>query len=89
MPWLSAELSGLGRTVHPSVANFILVEFPGPANARSGAEAARAHLSSRGVITREMDGYGLPDCRRIASGLAEDMRAVVAACAEFLSLSED
>lgn len=79
LPWLSAELAGLGLTVHPSVANFILVEFPGK------AAAARAHLLSRGIITREMDGYSLPDCLRITIGLEEDLRAVVAACAEFLA----
>ena len=82
LPWLTAELRGLGLTVHPSVANFILVDFPG------NAEAARGHLLSHGVIAREMDGYGLPNALRIAIGLEEDMRAVVAAVAEFLALSE-
>ena len=83
LPWLGAELAGLGLTVHPSVANFILVEFAGA----DTAAAARAHLSSRGIITREMDGYGLPRCLRIAIGLEEDMRAVVAAMAEFIARS--
>lgn len=82
LPWLSAELSGLGLTVHPSVANFILVEFPGK------AEAARAHLLSRGIIVREMDGYGLANALRIAIGLEEDMRAVVAAVEEFIAQGE-
>lgn len=79
LPWLTTALTELGLTVHPSVANFILVEFPG------AATAARNHLLDHGLITREMDGYGLPDCLRIAIGLEEDMRAVVAACAEFLA----
>ncbi len=82
LPWLTAELTGLGLTVHPSVANFVLVEFPGK------ADAARAHLLRHGVITREMGGYGLPDALRIAIGLEEDMRAVVAACTEFTAGDE-
>ena len=61
-------------------ANFILVDF-------SDADAARAHLMSRGVIAREMGGYGLPNSLRIGIGLEEDMHAVVDACAEFLALS--
>ncbi len=81
LPWLSAELGGLGLTVHPSVANFILVDF-------SDADAAHAHLMSRGVIAREMGGYGLPNSLRIGIGLEEDMRAVVDACAEFLAPGE-
>jgi histidinol-phosphate aminotransferase len=88
LPWLTAELSALGLTVHPSVANFILVEFPESIQGQGGADAARAHLSNHGVIAREMGGYGLPNCLRIAIGLEEDMRAVVAAVAEFQSLNE-
>lgn len=94
LPWLATELRALGLVVHPSVANFILVEFPEssngpePSKGQGGAIAALAHLSSHGVIARDMGGYGLPDCLRIGIGTEQDMRAVVAACAEFLSLSE-
>ena len=78
LPWLADELSGLGLTVHPSVANFLLVEF-------GDAGAAHAHLLTQGVITREMGGYGLPNALRIGIGLEEDMRAVVAACAQIVA----
>ena len=85
LPWLSAELSGLGLTVHPSAANFVLVRIPtdGRRNANR-ADAAHAHLLRHGVIARQMGGYGLPDCLRIGVGLEEDMRAVVAALADFM-----
>ena len=86
LPWLTTELAKLGLTVYPSVANFVLVSFPARAgrNTRT-ADAADAWLLDRGLVTREMGAYDLPDCLRIAIGLEDDMRALVAALAEFMS----
>lgn len=78
--WLTAQLQNLGYRVHPSVANFVLVQFSG--GARS-AEAADQFLTSRGIIARQVGKYGLPDCLRITVGLETEMRAVVAALADF------
>ncbi len=82
LPWISAELAGLGLTVNPSVANFVLIRFP--AEPDRNADAANAHLMRRGIIPRTMGAYHLPDCLRISVGLDEDMRAVVAALGEFM-----
>jgi histidinol-phosphate aminotransferase len=81
-PWLARELGALGLTVNPSVANFIIVRFPGT----SGKSAADAFefLKSRGILTRKIAGYQLPDWLRISIGTEEEMRAVVQACADFL-----
>lgn len=77
--WLTQELSGMGLTVHPSIANFVLVEF-----APGRAEAARLHLKSKGILVRQMGRYGLPECLRITIGLEHEMRAVAAELRNFL-----
>ncbi len=65
-----------GYRVHPSVGNFLLVEF-------ADADAADAFLKSRGLIMRKMGGYGLPHCLRITIGSEAETRATAAALAEF------
>lgn len=79
--WLAREIGRLGLKVHPSVCNFLLVEFPNEPG--RNAEAANAHLLERGIIVRPVAKYGLPDCLRISIGLEEEVRAVAAALAEF------
>lgn len=81
LKWLGAELAGLGLKVHPSIGNFILVEF---AKEKYTAAAANKFLMERGLIVREVANYGLPDCLRISVGLEEDNQAVVVALKEFL-----
>jgi histidinol-phosphate aminotransferase len=80
LPWLTTTLGGLGVTAHPSVGNFVLAQF---ADARS-AEAAYKFLLSRGIITRLMGSYDLPDCLRISVGLEREMRALADALGEHL-----
>jgi histidinol-phosphate aminotransferase len=80
-PWLERELAALGLTVTPSVANFVLVHLGA---APRDANAAFAFLQSRGILTRKMGAYGLPEHIRITVGLEEEMRAVVAALGDFL-----
>ncbi|GJD91733.1 Histidinol-phosphate aminotransferase [Methylobacterium hispanicum] len=63
---LTEEVRALGLAVTPSVANFVLVHFP-DAPGRSAA-AADAFLTGRGVITRRVAAYGLPDCLRVTVG---------------------
>jgi histidinol-phosphate aminotransferase len=73
--WLAAELARQGHVVHQSVGNFLLVEF-------ADADAADAHLKSRGLIMRRMASYGLPHCLRITIGTEAEMRATAAALGE-------
>jgi histidinol-phosphate aminotransferase len=83
--WLAGRLTEMRLTVHPSIANFLLVSF---ANASSdgnqAAESARQFLKARGILVRQMGGYGLPHCLRISIGTEEEMRAVADAVAAFL-----
>ena len=83
LPWLAGQLGALGLTVHPSIANFLLVEFD-----RDGsrtAAAASAWLEDRGILARPMAAYGLPQCLRISVGLEAENHAVVATLGELMA----
>jgi histidinol-phosphate aminotransferase len=82
LAWLTAQLTGLGLQVTPSVGNFLLVHFP--TDAKRTAAKADAFLTSRGIILRRMEGYGLPGALRLTVGSAEANRAVVSCLKEFL-----
>jgi histidinol-phosphate aminotransferase len=81
--WLKDQLTAIGLEVVPSVANFLLVRFPGQAG--KDAKSADAFLSSRGIIVRAMNAYGLPDCLRITIGLEDDNLAVLRTLTAFMA----
>jgi histidinol-phosphate aminotransferase len=85
LDWLTSEIRGLGLAVTPSVANFVLVHFPGdgPGDDRGGATAAEEFLAERGVIVRRVASYNLPNALRITIGSEEANHAVVAALRDF------
>jgi histidinol-phosphate aminotransferase len=83
LPWLSERLAALGLPLTPSVGNFVLPRFPD--EPRRNADAAFAFLQSRGILTRQMGGYGLPRHLRITIGTGEEMEIVAAALAEFMA----
>src|SRR3981081_422997 len=85
LPWLSERLQAIGLELTPSVGNFVLARFPDAP--RHNADAAFAFLHSRGILTRQMGGYGLPKRLRITIGTGEEMEAVAAALAEFMAAS--
>ncbi|MER2268631.1 pyridoxal phosphate-dependent aminotransferase, partial [Methylobacterium oxalidis] len=82
LPRLTEAVRGLGLTVTPSVGNFILVHFPDGAG--RDAAAADAFLTGRGVITRRVASYGLPNALRVTVGSAEANEAFLAALGDFL-----
>jgi histidinol-phosphate aminotransferase len=82
-PWLSQRLGALGLKLTPSVANFVLPRFSD--EPRRNADAAFAFLQSRGILTRQMHGYGLPQNLRITIGTGPENEVVAAALAEFMS----
>jgi histidinol-phosphate aminotransferase len=81
LPWMLAEIKKLGMTATPSVCNFVLIQFP--KDEGRNAAAADAFLRSKGIITRAMGGYGLPDWLRITIGAGDENEAVIQALAEF------
>src|SRR5438552_7302770 len=83
LPWFSDRLAALGLALTPSVGNFVLARFPD--DPRRNADAAFAFLQSRGILTRKMGGYGLPQSLRITIGTGEEMEKVAASLAEFMA----
>jgi histidinol-phosphate aminotransferase len=83
LPWFSERLAALGLELTPSVGNFVLPRFPD--DPRRNADAAFEFLHSRGILTRKMGGYGLPQHLRITIGTGEEMEIVAAALAEFMA----
>jgi histidinol-phosphate aminotransferase len=81
LPWFSERLAALGILLTPSVANFVLAQFPD--DARRNADAGFAFLQSRGILTRKMGAYGLPRHLRITIGTGPEMETVARAFAEF------
>jgi histidinol-phosphate aminotransferase len=82
LPIMVTGLEALGLRVTPSVGNFLLLHFPDLAGKR--APDADAFLTSKGIILRRMDAYGLPGALRLTIGSAEANRAVLAHLSEFL-----
>jgi histidinol-phosphate aminotransferase len=83
LEWLTAEISRLGLTVTPSVANFILIHFPQTAGRT--AKDADAFLTARGLIMRRVDAYKLPNALRMTIGSEEANRLTVQALSDFMS----
>jgi histidinol-phosphate aminotransferase len=82
-PWLTQQLGGLGlEIVGPSATNFLLIGFSSQPG-KSAADAD-AFLSARGLLTRRVLNYGLPNHLRITIGLEEHNRAVVGALTDFV-----
>jgi histidinol-phosphate aminotransferase len=84
--WLTIEIGKVGLTVTPSVANFILIHFP-RIPGKTAADADKA-LTARGLILRQMGGYGLPNCLRMSVGTEEANRLAVATLAEFMARTD-
>lgn len=80
--WLTNELNSNHLNVLPSQGNFILVTFPDADGLR--AADADAFLLARGLVTRQMGGYGLPNALRISIGDEAAMRAVAEALRDFV-----
>lgn len=80
---LSAQLCQIGLAVHPSEANFVLVDF----GTAPHAAAADAFLRTRGIIVRNVAAYGLPQCLRVTIGTDEECAAVASSLADFVRIN--
>jgi histidinol-phosphate aminotransferase len=79
---MSDSLAALGLKVTPSVGNFVLLHFPDSPGKR--APDADEYLTSKGVILRRMEAYGLPGALRLTIGSAEANAAVLMHLKAFL-----
>ena len=70
--WFESELEKINIKTRPSEGNFSFVEM-------SDQEAKKifAHLANSGIIVRQLDSYGLPNCLRITIGTREEMEATI------------
>lgn len=78
---LSKAIQAAGFEVYPSVGNFVLVRFEDRDGRRS--TDADAFLRSRGIVVRDVNVYGLPDCLRISVGTTLANDDVIAAIEAF------
>ena len=79
--WLREKVSKLGLETTPSIANFVLVRFPGGPEM---ANAAADHLRRAGILVRAMGSYGLSDSLRITVGLEDENAALLDALTAFM-----
>jgi histidinol-phosphate aminotransferase len=81
--WLTDELTKFGLKVTPSVTNFILIHFP--TTKGNTASEADAFLTSRGLVLRGLDNYGLPNALRMTIGTEEANRLVAEGLRDFMA----
>ncbi len=80
--YLRQQIGGLGLEVTPSVCNFVLIHFP-ETPGKTAADAD-AYLTSRGLIIRGVEPYGLPNALRATVGTESQNRQLVEALADFM-----
>ncbi len=76
---LTKEIEKIGFKVYPSVGNFILVGF---GNKKKAGEVD-AYLKKNGIIVRQMEAYGLPQCLRFSIGLDSENKKVLKVLKKF------
>ena len=75
LEWLKKEIINLGLIPIPSVANFILVKFPG--KGKFTAKNVNNYLLSKGIILRGVEAYGLKDFLRISIGKKNELASLI------------
>ena len=70
--WFESELEKIKIKTLPSEGNFSFVEM-----SEKKAKQALSHLADDGIIVRQLDSYGLPNCLRITIGTKEEMEATI------------
>ncbi len=80
--WLRNELLRRGCLIRPSHANFLLVDFG------QDAQPIYQQLLERGVITRPMGVYGMPNSLRISVGLPSELNRLLSDLDQILGLND-
>ncbi|MBI9091197.1 MAG: histidinol-phosphate transaminase [Desulfobacterium sp.] len=77
--YLETELTAMGLTVHPTQANFFLVDV------KTDAAKVFQELLKYGVIVRAMGSYGYDTCLRVNAGLDAENKTFIAALKQVLN----
>ncbi len=83
--WLQNACVRLGLDYIPSVGNFLAIRFAGEDGL--SADDAQKFLRTKGILSRRITAYGLPNHLRISVGLEDDNRTVMETLDEFLSIA--
>jgi len=70
--WFENELKKLNIESRPTEGNFSFIE-----TTEKKAKEISAHLTNDGIIVRQLDSYGLPNCLRITIGTKDEMFATI------------
>lgn len=81
--YLTERLTYLGFKVHPSQANFIMVDFG------EKAEILYQKLLKKGFLIRPLKAYGFPNALRISVGLPEENEAFIENLKDLLNIYLD
>jgi len=81
LAWLADQLTDMGLSVVPSVANFVLVKF----NDVGDAHACDLFLQEQGFYLRRMDEYGFPDHLRLSVGAEDENTGVIVAVRAYVT----
>lgn len=76
---LRDELAAINIKTHPSIANFILIDF----GDKEKCQNANKHLLENGIILREMTSYKLPNCLRMTIGTKDENLKTIKLLKEF------
>ncbi len=79
--YFHAEFERMGLRFVPSLANFVMIDFGSPER----TERIFNGMLQRGVITRPLKAFGLPQCLRISTGTMEQNRRCIEALSGVLS----
>ncbi|BBD09722.1 histidinol-phosphate transaminase [Desulfovibrio ferrophilus] len=79
---LTRGFQSMGCKVHPSMANFLLIDLP--AGASHDAKGLFQALLERGIIIRPLSSYNLPESLRVSVGDASENRALLDVMKEIL-----
>ena len=81
------RMAEIGLKVHPSVANFFLIDF----TAHNGptASQALAFMAKRHILLREMTPYKLGDYLRMSIGTDDEMEVVLSSFAAFMKADSE
>ena len=79
--YFHSEFERLGLRFIPSLANFVMLDLRTPER----VDQLFNGLLKRGVITRPLEPFGLPNCLRISTGTMEQNRRCVAALEEMVT----